>query len=298
MPFDLPAAHTFIRANARLVELHVHATRFHDASTTPVVAALAAYQNPDGGFGHGLEPDTRSPHSQPLDVETAFATLVAVGADAPDMTRRACGFLATIAAADGAVPILLPTVDGHPMATHWIGRGAMPPAMNPTAGIAGLAHALGVRHPWVDAATEWCLTTIEAGDLPTDAHTYIGLARLLEHAPDRDRADGVMSDVAAAVVGSELFQLHPDPAQYGVTPLHVAPSPTHLARAWFTDDVVSAHLDALESGQDDDDGGWPIRWQPPGQAGVWEWRSIVTLAALTTLRTFGRLDHASATSER
>ena len=28
-----------------------------------VMVALIAFQNPDGGFGHGLEPDTRSPAS-------------------------------------------------------------------------------------------------------------------------------------------------------------------------------------------------------------------------------------------
>lgn len=287
MPIDIQAARTFILANARVLERHVHAAQFDGRSAAPVVAALAAYQNPDGGFAHGLEPDTRSPHSQPLDVEAAFERLAAVGARPSEMTDRACDFLATVGP-DGGVPLLLPSIDGWPMATHWVDRGDMPPALNPTAGIAGLAHAIGVEHPWLDAATEWCFARLEVGDLPDDAHSYIRIARLLEHAPDRVRADRLAPVVAAAAPASAMFQLDPDPDNYGVTPLHVAPTPGHIARAWFDDAVIDAHLDALAADQQSD-GGWPVHWRPPGGAGVWEWRAIVTLDALVTLRASDRL---------
>jgi hypothetical protein len=40
-----------------------------------VLAALAAYQNPDGGLGNALEPDLRGPASQPEPVEVAFRVL-------------------------------------------------------------------------------------------------------------------------------------------------------------------------------------------------------------------------------
>ena len=37
------------------------------------------------------------------------------------------------------------------------------------------------------------------------------------------------------------------------------------------------------------DGGWLITWEPPSQAARSEWRGIVTLGALRTLTSYGRL---------
>jgi hypothetical protein len=65
MPVDRAAAETFIWDTARLLDRHRYALQFADGPAEPVLAALAGYQNPDGGFGHGLEPDLRCPSSQP-----------------------------------------------------------------------------------------------------------------------------------------------------------------------------------------------------------------------------------------
>jgi hypothetical protein len=37
------------------------------------------------------------------------------------------------------------------------------------------------------------------------------------------------------------------------------------------------------------DGGWPIGWDPPSEASALEWRGMVTLQALRTLVSYGRL---------
>jgi hypothetical protein len=39
-----------------------------------------------------------------------------------------------------------------------------------------------------------------------------------------------------------------------------------------------------------EDGGWPIAWEPIGKAVELEWRGVATLDALKTLRAYGRLD--------
>src|SRR5918996_3745272 len=62
---DLEAAERFILANARLLDRHRLACLLHGAPAEPVVAALGAYRNADGGFGHALEPDIRAPTSEP-----------------------------------------------------------------------------------------------------------------------------------------------------------------------------------------------------------------------------------------
>ena len=56
----------------------------------------------------------------------------------------------------------------------------------------------------------------------------------------------------------------------------------------FTDTQIGAHLDRLQEDQQAD-GGWLITWEPPSQAARSEWRGIVTLGALRTLTSYGRL---------
>ena len=54
MTCDVDAARTFIYANGRLLEQRVFAALFEGRAASAVVAALAAYRNTDGGFGHGF----------------------------------------------------------------------------------------------------------------------------------------------------------------------------------------------------------------------------------------------------
>jgi len=75
---------------------------------------------------------------------------------------------------------------------------------------------------------------------------------------------------------------------YGLTPLHFAPTPDAPLRAMFADDVVEAHLDQLAARQQED-GGWPLTWNPPEGSATDEWRGKWMLEALLTLRAYGRV---------
>jgi hypothetical protein len=110
----------------------------------------------------------------------------------------------------------------------------------------------------------------------------------LEHVPDRRRADEHASALAPQLAGIPLFHLDPDAPGYGLSPLDIAPQVTSRWRALFTGAQIGAHLDRLRKDQQAD-GGWPITWEPPSQAAGCEWRGIVTLAALRTLTSYGRL---------
>jgi hypothetical protein len=284
------AARDFIYGNARLLEELVYAAVFEDGSPASVVTAVAAYQNADGGFGHGLEPDKRSPFSQPLDTEIALERLTTVGAvadDAGDMVGRACDFLDAVASPEGAVPVVLPSIAGFPRAVHWAQTDEYEPDLNPTAAIAGYLHALDFEHPWRERATEWCFSTLERDGPPTEAHTIKCVLHLLEHAPDQARVAGLVDPVVAALESCEYYRADPDGTAYGLTPLDYATSPASPWRAWFSDELIEAHLDRLERDQQPD-GGWSIAWQPPSEATTCEWRAIKTLHALQILDAYGR----------
>ncbi len=61
-----------------------------------------------------------------------------------------------------------------------------------------------------------------------------------------------------------------------------------MARVYFTDDLMEAHLDELTSRQQPD-GGWPLAWEPPGPGAALEWRGRVTVDALLTMQAWDRL---------
>jgi hypothetical protein len=275
------AGRDFVRREARLVESRLFATVFEDADPHGVVDALRGYQNADGGFGHGLEPDKRCPDSLSLDVEVAFDTLLAAGARDDVMIRRAVDWLGLTANSDGAVPLCAPVVEDYPRAEH-ITEWTYEPGLNPTAGLVGRLHRLGFEHPWRDKAGAWCAAEL-AKAFPEDAHGMHEAMEFLEHTKDVD-----LDRVRDWLPKLQWFRADAADPSYGVTPLHLAPAPDSFWRPLFTDAQIEAHLDRLVADQQPD-GGWAITWEPPGPASTLEYRGIVTVRALRTLKAYNRI---------
>ena len=97
MPIDRRAAENFIWSAARLVDRHRYSMLFADGPAGPVVEALRGYRNPDGGFGHALEPDLRCPVSQPAPTLYALEMLSEAGAADGELARDARGWIAQVA---------------------------------------------------------------------------------------------------------------------------------------------------------------------------------------------------------
>lgn len=284
------AGRSFIQRQARLLEQRIFSTCFDGAPGSGVVDALRGYQNQDGGFGHGLEPDKRCPASLPIDVEVALQAMVAAKVSDPSMLNRAGDFLgaaAEAAGAGGAVPLALPVIEAYPRAQHW-SDWTYQPGLNPTAGLVGLLLRLGVEHPWVEQGAAYCWRRLDAGQLPEDGHTLSEVLVFLENARERERADLAAEAVAGRLPTASFFNPDPDFTEYGLTPLHLAPQGSSRWRRLFAEDNLQGHLDRLARDQQAD-GGWPISWEPPSDAARLEWRGIETLRALRTLSSYGRL---------
>jgi hypothetical protein len=290
MDAQFTAGRDFILRQGRLLERRLYATCFEGAPATGVVDVLRGYRNDDGGFGHGLEPDKRCPASLPIDVEVALQALVTAGATDEQLVGGACDYLAKVAAAadsGGAVPLAFPVIEDYPRAEHWTDWTYVP-SVNPTAGLVGLLRRLGATHPWIDEANAWCWSQIESAALPDEVHALSEVFGFLAHAPDRDRAEKAAGRVRDQLMSTSMFQLDPNAKGYGLSPLSIASAADSRWRVLFSDDVIGAHLDSLQRKQEAD-GGWPITWEPPSEASMLEWRGIVTLGALRTLSSYGRI---------
>jgi hypothetical protein len=287
---DLDAARRFLAASGRIVERRVFDRLFDGGPPEPVRDAVAAYRNPDGGFGHGLEPDCRSPGSQPAAMAQALGTLDEADAWDTDLAAAACDWLAAHAADGGGSVFVEPTLAGWPHAPWWVPAApeeGRPASLISTGMLAGVLHARRVEHPWLTAATRLLWDRIDALTEPS-AYDMLGVFRFLDHVPDRDRARAAAQRAGKLLRSGGLVELDPEAPGETHSPLFFAPLPTSAGRVAFSDEVIGVHLDHLARAQRPD-GGWMFNWLAWSPAAEQDWRGFVTIEALYTLRANGRL---------
>lgn len=291
MTADLEAATTFVHTNARVLERHRLALLRGDGAGEPVVRALLAYRNDDGGFGHALEPDLRAPPSQPVGVQTAMELLHEAGGKGDDpLVAPAADFLLSITRDDGGVPFVLENAMPYPRGPWW--QAADASSLTQTAANAAALHALGARHPWLDGADAFLWARIDALDVGTTEPTP-GLGydvrfsiAFLDAVPDEQRATAALERLAPGLRASGLVATERKGDVHA--PLDLSPWPGTRSRRLFTTEELETDLDALAGGQDHD-GGWRFPWPAWSDGATQEWRGVVTLHALRVLRANGRL---------
>ena len=284
---NLSAAAQFVAGHARLIDRRRFEHLTGDGSAEAVLTALAAYRNPDGGIGY-LEPDLRTPASQPIAVIYAFEVMHEVGIADPALTAGALDWLATVSTDDGGVPFVLPTARGWPHAPFFPLDDEPAPSLLATAGIAAAAHRLGLDHPWLDRAGEF--TWERAQEARTGVpYTFRAVVDFLDAVPDRARVDAELEGLAERVPADGVMPVEAGIEGEVLRPLDIVPRPDHVARRLYDDAVIERELDRLE-GEQQADGGWEFDFAHWNPAAALEWRGVVTVQALRTLRAYGRLD--------
>ncbi len=74
----------WLKRSGRSLEIARWEFLFEGGSKEQVISYLSAFQNDDGGFGHGLEPDFWSPQSSPMATWSAGQILPEIGATFED----------------------------------------------------------------------------------------------------------------------------------------------------------------------------------------------------------------------
>lgn len=288
-PYNFEQAQDFLWRSARLIDRFHFAYLFCGGPAGPVITTLKAYQNPDGGFGNALEPDKRTPASQPIDAEEALKYLGSVNMLADPSVQHElllplCGWLESISSPDGGIPFSLPTANPYPH-TPWMGAEEQPaPAINPTAALTGHLLKSGIQHPWLERAVEFCYRKIEASE-DDQFHTVITEIVFLQNAPDQERAARLLGRIMERARQPGVVELDPSAGGYVQMPLDWAPRPDSFFRPLFDDATLRTHLDALARRQRPD-GGWPITWDALSQAAEAEWRAKRTIEALLMLKAY------------
>lgn len=282
-------AEQFILENARPIEYAEYLCRFKDGPKEAVAEALKPFQNPDGGFGHALEPDNWNPNSSPMTTNDALFHLCESGAlfEAGDMLRSMASYLKGSADPQALLwPGSLDSTKDYPHAIWWEKGENDPLTWNPGVSLAAFLVCMGEGEPWRGQVRKAFRELEEEGDEHT-LKCFILAYRLLkaygiQDAVDLEEARRTIEACVGATVSKDI-------AKYGV---EYIPTPSTFPGEFLPEGMepqIRAELAALEKLQMED-GGFDIPWQwcTPyekefQQAREW-WRPRFTMEKLSFYR--------------
>ena len=289
MNIDVSAAVAFVATHGRVLDRRRLDALVNGAGAAGVLAALDGYRNADGGYGWGLEPDLRSPESQPVAAMHALEVLAEVG---PVVTPRAvelCDWLDATSSADGGLPFALPIGNPAGCAPWWFGPDAAKPSLQMTAQVAANAHHVArhdrgvARHPWLARATDWCFTAIERLDAAPQAHELLFAIRFLDAVAEVDPGAAPLLQMLGRYLPTDgVIPVQGGAAGEALRPLDFAPRPGGAGRRLFHDTIVADEVRRLRDGQRPD-GGWTVAFESASPAATLEWRAYATVQAVTLL---------------
>jgi hypothetical protein len=287
---DLPAAEAFMATHARVLDRRRFRLLMGQADPRTVLAALDAYRNPDGGYGWGLEPDLRSPESQPGAALHAFEALGDIAPATASQAVALCDWLASVSLPDGGLPFALPVTNAAGCAPVWAQADPTVSSLQITAVVTATAHRVAAHdpavaaHPWLARATRYCLGAIQAIGDNLQALELAFAMQLLDAVHDTHReAAALLERLGEHVPASGLLHVEGGLEEEMMRPLDFAPTPDRPVRALFTPEAISAELQRLID-QQQDDGGWTVDFASYSPAAALEWRGYMTVRAVSILQ--------------
>jgi len=297
------AARAFIEREGRPLEVALLRQGMGVGGAEAVLEALAAFQNPDGGFGHGLETDMTSPASTAIATSIGLRLLIRVGAPAGHpMVAGALRWLDDNLDRElGVWWIVGPGVELAQHAPWWgwsvdmIGSDSIAGAklgfgFNPTAELLGQLYHYG--SPTTSAVTviaeRRMRQTVAETPVIESAYDLKCAIRLAETPQTPADLRGALTTL---VRGSTAAH---DPNDEHAPVLELATRPDSLVADLVADRVDGAVADLIAGQQPD--GGWTTFWDWSFvDAAAWakaqrDARGWITRETIETLRAWGRVE--------
>lgn len=295
----------FLNEQGRPLDAALHHCAFSEGDAGAGAELLARFQNEDGGYGHGLEPDAVVPVSSVLDTTHALqiAERLHLSADHPQVGKAMAYLRTTYDDRCGGWPIR-PYASAKTVCAPWwksenqqswqtkMQEGRL----NPTAEVLGyflrygVAQDRGLIEKVVANVGRW----IEQAKEPLKNHELLCLARLTR-APKL--SDELREAWVSRISWDVADRVETDPAcwdRYGLKPWWIAETPGDARLRGLEPGLIEAMLDH-EIGRQEPGGGWPPFWDWAGlhpeawPAARLAWKSVLTEQMLRVLRGFRRL---------
>ena len=236
-----------------------------------VLTALARYQNDDGGFGNGLEPDISAPQSNPFAARLALHAIHEAGipTDDPAVTRLV-DWLERTQGEDGCWRWEPGTLD-HPIAPWFAGWEF--PALNPALDLSGALARLGLGSERLHHRCRDLYTRLASEDEIENGQYYVVLPYTeslpwLTDLPDREASLDALAAHIARDVAAGAYSTPQEAAE------HIGPPDGPIAQRLPSGTLERIQADVLATQQPDG------HWQSPFSD---HWNPYQTLGGMAIL---------------
>lgn len=293
-------AAAYIHSHARPLDRSLFAYHFESGSADNVETELARFQNEDGGFGHGLEPDFRLALSSPMATTVGFQVLREISRPSSNnVVRKGIAYLlATYDPAKRGWPSAPKEINDEPHARWWHymddqGDDIAPTGWgNPSAEIVGCLreHTSLVSADFLEEVTDLVLSNISSLSNEIDIHVTLCYLRMADTLPEDSRnlvIEKLNQSVSLSIAGNPDWPGH-EPALFWYAPTPDSP----LAEVLFA--TMANRLDE-EIERQGEDGSWDPTWHWGQYEEAWqharlEWKGYLTLYTMLALRAYGRIE--------
>ena len=297
-------ARSFMYRNARPIDLARWKLHFEGGSPEEILSCLAAYQNPDGGFGHGLECDALNPESSPMQSwsATTYLRLIDMYDPAHPIVAGLLRYLTSGRDFDGhRWAYSVASNNDHPHAPWWHYDAAAPRFdYNPTAALAG--YMLRASEPGSAAndlarriareAFDWAMER----ELPGEMHLLPGLRTLcwdvMTVCPELFDAGALLERIERRMVELVVEDADKWDSEYCAMPSNFIMGPQDNLLVPLGE-LAMREADWLLAKQEAD-GAWPITWSWGEESAAFHlsasyWRGGLIFKNLFTLLGAGKI---------
>jgi hypothetical protein len=286
-------ARDFILTNARMIERRLFEFHFANGDMNGVFHAVYAYRNPDGGFGHGMEPDTASPESQPLFSIMALETLDEVGYLTKEIILNDfMPYFESITTEKGGIPWMFIPKSTYPCEEHFKTVKEWS-ALSTTAPLLGILEKYKIDIPWMKKAEQFVWGEFER---IKDKHIFCYLCvprwlTFLKYTKSQDKAKKTINDLKNWISNNEIICEDKSDDGWGLYgkphSLNYATSSESILYSLFTKEIIESDLKELINRQKND-GRWDT-WYGISEGTKLEWAGIQTLWALKTMKNYDKI---------
>lgn len=293
----------YIRRYGRQLDIDLFDYHFHRQSSSNSLMSLGKYQNLDGGFGHGLEPDFTTTQSSSIATTLAIQYLEKVDVESSNnQLTRALQYLTTTFSSDldkwRPVPV---GVNDTPHAPWWhidptTNMCAIDASWaNPTVEVLGYLH----KYPSTFASSELSRLTQKAvnyfnqtSDVDISEHSLYCYIAMYSHV-DQDIQQQIKPRLAELILKSINTNIHDWQNKYVPKPLQFVDSPDSDFYP-LIQSLIKQNLDFLVVSIKHNDAWYP-NWSWGDDSSAWqrarqEWSGKISVDNLIILDRFGMID--------
>lgn len=298
---QIETAEEYINTYCRPLEQKRFSCLFRNGDTGDVYRELEKFQNADGGFGNGLEPDFLLPDSSALATSLAFQFLDEIPDNNNDIVKQAIGYLEQSYLPNRKGWLAVPKeVNNYPHAEWWNWDFARQQTVidqnwgNPTAEIIGYLykHRNYLNELDIDQLTNNVIqywNNKESFKSEHEVYCFIRLHKYLAPELAKRLEDQLI------LATKNLVSFDPDSwNRYTPQPLHFVDSPAHFLFN-VVESGINDNLDYLVKSVDEN-GVWSPNWTWKQYEDEWKktrtkWQGLITINNIKTLNSFGRTEN-------